>query len=86
VCGTDLDWPADDDAAFDGGHKQILSSICREHEVPFDLIAKMLEAERRTTGMARRAGVQKELEKVLAEEWRSEEDILAKREPSLELE
>jgi hypothetical protein len=37
----------------------------------------MLEAERRTQGMARRAGIQKALESVLAQEWRSEEKILS---------
>lgn len=77
VSGDDLDWPVDDDSPFDADHKALLSSICREYDVPFELIARMLEEERRANGMARRAGIQKALSAALAREWRSEEDILA---------
>jgi DNA sulfur modification protein DndC len=86
VFGDDLHWAIDDDGAFGSDERRLLSNACQEYNVPFDLIAKMLEAERRSAGMARRAGVQKELDRVLAEEWRSEEDILAERKPLLELE
>jgi len=77
VSGYDLDWPVDDNGHFDDEEKKLLGGICEENEVPFDLIARMLEEERRANGMARRAGIQKKLERVLAEEWRSEEDILS---------
>ncbi len=80
VNGYDLDWPVDDDGYFDADHKTLLASICKEYDVPFDLIAKMLEEERRASGMARRAGIRKALAAVLGQEWRSEEEILA-REP-----
>lgn len=79
VNSYDLEWPVDDDAHFDTDHKALLASICNEYDVPFDLMAKMLEAERRSAGMARRAGIQKSLETVLSQEWRSEEDILTER-------
>lgn len=79
VSGYDLEWPVDDDAHFDTDHKALLASICNEYDVPFDLVAKMLEAERRSAGMARRAGIQKSLEAVLSQEWRSEEEILTER-------
>lgn len=76
VNGYDLNWPIDDDGSFNNGEKELLDGICREYDVPFDLVAKMLEQERRTHGMARRAGIQKALAKVLSEEWRSEDEIL----------
>jgi DNA sulfur modification protein DndC len=76
VNGYDLEWPVDDDVHFDTDHKALLANICAEYDVPFDLIAKMLESERRTAGMARRAGIQKSLEAVLSQEWRSEEEIV----------
>lgn len=79
VNGYDLDWPADDNGHFDDERKKLLDHICAEHEIAFDLIAKMLEEERRQNGMARRAGIQKALERVLAQEWRSEVEILAAR-------
>lgn len=73
----DLKWPIDDNSYFDGDHKALLASICREYDVPFELIARMLEAERRERGMARRAGIHKALAAELAREWRSETEILA---------
>jgi len=85
VNGYDLDWPVDDDGHFDADHKALLASICREYEVPFELIARMLEAERRANGMARRAGIHKALAAELAREWRSEAEILAEKPLQLRL-
>lgn len=82
VNGYDLKWPADDDGHFDADQKSLLSSICGEYDVPFNLVAKLLEAERGAQGAARRAGIQKSLTLVLAQEWRSEEEILAAELPS----
>lgn len=83
VFGSDLNWEADDDYHFDGNHKQLLVSICKEHNVPFELVGKMLEAERRTSGMARRAGIHKALTSLLAQEWRDEKDIIEEETPHL---
>ncbi len=77
--GRDLDWPVDDDAHFDSGHKALLESICKEYDVPFELVARLLEEERRSTGAARRAGIKAALVRVLAREWRDEEEILAEQ-------
>jgi DNA sulfur modification protein DndC len=85
VNGEDLEWPMDDDSPFDTGHKALLSGICEEYDVPFDMIARMLEEERRANGLARRAGIQKALAAVLAEEWRSEEEILSEEPVQLRL-
>lgn len=43
---------------------------------PFELVARMLEVERQSTGMTRRAGVQKALQAVLSQEWDSESEIM----------
>ncbi len=79
VNGHDLQWPMDDNVHFDASHRLLLESVCREYEVPFHLVAKMLEEERRANGMARRAAIQKRLEAVLAQEWRSTAAILAEQ-------
>jgi len=85
ITGHDLEWPADDDTPFDAEHKALLSSICREHDVPFELVARMLEAERQMKGMARRAGIYKALGAELAREWRSEAEILNEKPLQLKL-
>lgn len=77
VNGYDLDWPIDDNSYFDADHKALLDNICREYDVPFELIARMLEAERRERGMARRAGIHKAIAAELGREWRSEGEIVS---------
>lgn len=77
--GYDFAWPVDDDGHFDAHQKALLESICKEYDIPFGLIAKLLEAERQTHGMARRADIQKHIASILGQEWRSEEEILAEQ-------
>jgi DNA sulfur modification protein DndC len=76
VTGKDLEWPIDDNGSFDANQKALLESLCKEEEVPFELLAKLLEAERQSDGMARRAEIQKRLTTILYEEWRDETEIL----------
>lgn len=76
INGYDLNWPRDDDGAFDSDHKELLASLCEEYEVPFGLVARLLEVERQSTGMTRRARVQKTLQAVLSQEWEDEAAIL----------
>lgn len=85
VNGFALDWPVDDNDPFDAQQGRLLENICREYDVPFELTAKLLEEERRAHGMARRAGIQKALTAVLAQEWRSETEILAEKPLQLRL-
>jgi len=77
--GFDLNWSKDDDGFFDEKQKTILENLCKEYDVPFDLMAKLLEAERQSMGMARRAKVHKKIQSILGEEWRCEEEILEER-------
>ncbi len=82
----DLNWPMDDDGGFDSDQKALLSSLCQEHNLPFDLLAKLLEVERQSSGMTRRAGIQKALNSVLSQEWSSKADIIvAAKESQLRL-
>jgi DNA sulfur modification protein DndC len=76
VFGYDLKWPKNDDGFFDSKQKQILQNHCEEHDVPFELLSKLLEAERQSLGVARRAKIHKKISSILGEEWRSEEQIL----------
>jgi DNA sulfur modification protein DndC len=85
VHGYDLEWPTDDNGQFNGDHKDILAGICNEYGAPVDLIAKLLEAERTASGQARRSSIQKSLERILAQEWRSEEEIVAEEQWQLRL-
>jgi lambda repressor-like predicted transcriptional regulator len=48
------------------------------------MVAKLLDVERTFHAISRRAGVYQKISSVLAEEWRSEEAILASGEKSEE--
>jgi DNA sulfur modification protein DndC len=73
--GTDLDWIQDDLGSFSGEEGKLLESICHKHDVPVQLVMKLLDVERQVQGMRRRSGIYSRIEDVLSEEWRSEEEI-----------
>ena len=77
VMGRDLEWPVDDLPTFSQRDRQLLNTLCEAEGVPPNLIAKLLDTERQYLGMRRRAGIFDRIEKILAENWRSEADILA---------
>lgn len=76
VASMPLDWPSDDDGVFGQSQKALLEGICAEHGVPFELLARLLEAERKSDGMARRGDIHKQIAAVLNREWRQEDEIV----------
>lgn len=79
VTGRKFDCAADDNVSFDSDQKALLSAACAEYGVPFELVARLLEAERRSSGMARRARIFKELAAELGRDWRTEDEMLAEQ-------
>ncbi|RAL70566.1 3'-phosphoadenosine 5'-phosphosulfate sulfurtransferase DndC [Dehalococcoides mccartyi] len=71
IFGIKPQWIDDDDEYFGENEKELLVSICKEHSVPYEIVAKLIEVERSSFGMARRANVFREIRKILHEEWRS---------------
>jgi DNA sulfur modification protein DndC len=83
IMGYDLAWPIDDDIIFDNEQKALLSGVCREFDIPFDLVARLLEVEKRSAGMARRAGIQDSIAAVFRQAWNDLDDPMpALDEPS----
>lgn len=76
VMGTDLDWIQDDLGSFSSDEGNLLESICRKHDIPVQLVMKLLDVERQVQGMRRRSAIYSRIEDVLSEEWRSEEEII----------
>jgi DNA sulfur modification protein DndC len=77
VTGEDLDWLVDEQPMFCGEERDILNAICRCHEVPSTMIAKLLEVERELHGMSRRSSVYQRIGAIFDEDWRSKDEILA---------
>lgn len=77
VLGDVVDWPVDEQAVFSAEEKQVLDAICQRHDVPSDMVAKLLDVERQYHGMNRRSAIHKKIASVLEEDWRSEDEVLA---------
>jgi len=77
VMGHDLVWRSDDGPRFDQSDKQLLEEICETEEIPTALVAKLIDIEHQFTGMRRRAGIYERIERVLNEDWRTEEQVLS---------
>lgn len=76
VMGEDLDWVQDDAGSFSASENALLGKICNEHQIPMQLVVKLLDVERQIQGMTRRSSAYARIDAVLQEEWRSEEDVL----------
>ncbi|WP_189361178.1 DNA modification system-associated small protein [Thermogemmatispora tikiterensis] len=45
----------DDDPVFDATQKELLAGICKEHDLPFEMVTKLLEAEKQSIDITKRA-------------------------------
>ncbi len=81
VTGEDFAWEKDEVPGFSALDRQTLDVICAKHTVPSALLAKLLDTERLYSRASRRSGVQNTIASVLAEEWRSEQEILEAEKP-----
>src|SRR5271166_5309478 len=72
VIGDDTEWTSDEIPAFSMEERRTLDEICARHEVPSDMVAKLLDAERELQGMSRRSSVYQRIAAIFDEDWRSE--------------
>jgi len=75
MTGETLDWLQDDIGAFTAHEYRVLHELCQQHELPTDMVARLLEQERQMQGMHRRAGIFQRIDQVLGQEWRDEETV-----------
>lgn len=79
VLGRDLDWVIDDAASFTDEDGMLLDAICKQNNVPTDLIVRLLDVERSTQGMKRRHAIHTRIEDLMNEDWRSQDEVIASR-------
>lgn len=72
ITGQELDSKKEDLGAFGQVEQDELAAACEKHEVPYELMARSLQAEFDVQGMTRRQKIHDRLEKLLAEEWRDD--------------
>ncbi len=79
VLGRDLNWVIDDAASFTDEDGMLLDAICKQNDVPTDLIVRLLDVERSTQGMKRRHAIHTRIEDLMNEDWRSQDEVIASR-------
>jgi len=68
-------WDDDDSNPFNLLDREILNDICAKYSIPSKLVVKLIDVELNSQGMARRASIHSQIEKIFREEWRSEEEV-----------
>jgi DNA sulfur modification protein DndC len=77
VMEEELDWVADDFGSFGETEEEVLKEVCEEHDMQPELIQRLMDTELQHHGMKRRASIYNEIDKVLREDWRTQEEIVA---------
>ena len=83
VTGKDFNDSKDDSVHFGIRELELLDKICKENGVPTDLVARLIDKEREFRALGRRSALNKELDSILRQEWRSEEDVVEERKMKL---
>jgi DNA sulfur modification protein DndC len=79
VLSRDLDWVIEDHVTFTGEDGRLLRTVCEEHDVPTELVVRLIDVERSAHGLKRRHAVHTRIEEVLRQEWRDLDVIVAER-------
>jgi len=76
IMRKDLDWTYEDGVIFSDMENTMLENICKKHAIPTEMVMKLIDVERQIQGMTRRASAQIRIDKILRQEWRTEEEVL----------
>jgi DNA sulfur modification protein DndC len=75
VTGQQVDWEQYDHAMPGELEAELLGQLATNHDVPAQLVQKLLDAEWQHQGMFRRAKIHDQIEKIFREDWRSWQDV-----------
>lgn len=84
ILGHDLNWVIEDHATFTQDDGELLQAICDTHEVPTQLLVKLIDIERATNGLKRRHQVHNRIDEAFREEWRSLDELVVERQAKLD--
>ncbi len=75
VYGNEVEWIENDAGAFTEPDAKLLNKLGDKHNIPAELIMKLIEVELSVSGLGQRKGVLKKLGSVLKKDWESLEEI-----------
>ena len=73
--GRELDSVTEDVTNFTIRDQELLFDVAKKHEIPGELVAKLLGVERELHGMSRRAGIFGKIDAIFREDWLNEDEI-----------
>ncbi|MBK3333122.1 DNA phosphorothioation system sulfurtransferase DndC [Persephonella atlantica] len=76
VYGKSLSVPKEDIGIFSAEDRTLIEEIAKEEDIDPKLVIKLLNTYQYNRNLSRKSSLLKKLEKVLNEEWRTEEEIL----------
>ncbi|MGI9279996.1 MAG: DNA phosphorothioation system sulfurtransferase DndC [Endozoicomonas sp.] len=75
IYGKDLDWVENDAGAFTKPDSDLLRELEQKHDVPAELVMKLIELELSMEGLSRRKGLMGKLDSLLRQDWVEEEAL-----------
>jgi DNA sulfur modification protein DndC len=76
VTGQALSGTTDGQGPFTGREKALLMSLATDHQLPDELVLRLVDLERQMYGMVRRTTMQSKIDQILGEDWRSRDEVL----------
>lgn len=76
VIGEDLFHDKEDRSVLTVEDLNLLKVICSDENMPVSLVAKLVDLEKKLSGMNRRAGIINKIDKILSEDWRTEKEVI----------
>ncbi len=76
VTGKEYPLPIEDGVLFNKEDLQLLKANCENEGLQVNLVARLLDLEKSMQGITRRVGVIEKMDKIIREEWRTEEEIV----------
>lgn len=74
--GLPYAWLQEDAAKATAEEAELLQKIAAKHGVKADMLANLIDLEKRNSGLHRRAAIYSEIDTILRKDWRSEDEVL----------
>lgn len=75
VVGKDLFYTKEDGLVLSVEDLELLKAICSDENLPVSLVARLVDIEKKLSGMNRRSGIMDKIDRILSEDWRTEEEV-----------